>query len=296
MSQQTPMNTKRRRQPRAWLFALLFFAVGSWAANEVIEIITEANSDDAPSITTAAVAPTEVTTTTTPPKMPPIKTAAVTMTKSNDNYVSVEEILDEGEAEAPDEEDFYESPGETESSDYVNLDEILYGTTDEEVISRIKSKEGDIEPPTRESLESEMQDLKQEVLAINRDLLILEEDLLFPAGTQVNVFVSIDASDYFSLDGVTLKINNRPINNHLYTNRELQALYRGAVQRLYSGNLPTGEHELVMVVTGRGPKGRDFRRAVSIDFTKENGTKYVELKIRADELRQQPTFQLREWD
>ena len=209
-------------------------------------------------------------------------------------YLSVEEIMAEDETEELTTETVEEV--DNDDSEFINLDEILYGTTDEEEITRIKTEEGDIEPPTRKSLESEMQSLKQEVLAVNRDLFILEEDLLFPSGTQVNVFVSIDASQYFSLDGITLKINDRPISNHLYTKRELQALKRGAVQRLYTGNLPTGEHELVAVVTGQGPEKRDFRRAVSIDFTKKTGTKYVELKIQGDTLRQQPLFQLKEWD
>ena len=68
------------------------------------------------------------------------------------------------------------------------------------------------------------------------------------------------------------------------------------MQRLYTGNLPTGEHEIVAIVTGQGPEGRDFRRAISVDFTKKSGTKYVELKIKGDDLRKQPLFQLKEWD
>ena len=90
-----------------------------------------------------------------------------------------------------------------------------------------------------------MQSLKQKVVNVNRDLFSLEEDLLFPSSTQVNVFVSMDAGPYFKLDGVTLKINDKPISTHLYTKHEVGALQRGAVQRLYTGNIPTGEHELV---------------------------------------------------
>ncbi|PIE42227.1 MAG: AraC family transcriptional regulator [Gammaproteobacteria bacterium] len=141
-----------------------------------------------------------------------------------------------------------------------------------------------------------MQALKQKVLEINRDLFVLEEDLLFPSSTQINVFVSFDAKDYFALDGITLKVDDRPISNHLYTKRELKALERGAVQRLFTGNLATGDHELVAIVTGVGPAGRDYRRAISLDFEKVSGTKYIELKIIGDELRKQPVFQLKEWD
>lgn len=320
MSQLTQNTTKKYRHPRVWLFGLLFLTVGSWAANEVTQYIAQAEveAEASGAVEQASTAePSEPVTldeqegaasenatsesSTTPGTENDIEInddAEDIVIESNAEegdleYLSVEEIMAEDETEEL-------SPQVTEEADddseFVNLDEILYGTTDEEEIARIKTEEGDIEPPTRKSLESEMQSLKQEVLAVNRDLFILEEDLLFPSGTQVNVFVSVDASDYFALDGVTLKINDRPISNHLYTERELQALKRGAVQRLYTGNLPTGEHELVAVVTGQGPEKRDFRRAVSVDFTKRSGTKYVELKIQGDDLRQQPLFQLKEWD
>ncbi|MAR92323.1 MAG: AraC family transcriptional regulator [Pseudomonadales bacterium] len=145
-------------------------------------------------------------------------------------------------------------------------------------------------------MQQEMQDLKEKILQVNRDLFILEEDLLFPSSTQVNVFVSYDALEYFQLDGVSLKINDRPISNHLYTERELKAMNRGAVQRLFTGNLPVGEHELVAVVTGVGPSGRDYKRAVSLAFEKTSGTKYIELKIEGDDLRQQPGFRLKQWE
>lgn len=208
-------------------------------------------------------------------------------------FLTVEEILDE-DVDRIDEPEVEQTP--PEEQEFVNLNEILYGTTDEEEIQEIKAQEQGIEQPTRQSLEQEMQALKEKVLEINRDLFVLEEDLLFPSSTQVNVFVSFDAAEYFALDGVTLKINDRPISNHLYTKRELSALDRGAVQRLFTGNLPTGDHELVAVVTGVGPEGRDYRRAVSLDFAKSSGTKYIELKIVGDELRKQPIFQLKEWD
>ena len=317
---QTQTNIKLRRRPRAWLFALLFFAIGSWAANEASEYIS--NPDDSEKAETVADdlvenvvenlvdsdIDTDIDTSTDAATaldsdsalaVEDSDTAEDFVIESNAEdgdleYLSVEEIMSEDETAEPAPSD--ETAADDEDSEFVNLDEILYGTTDEEEIARIKTEEGDIEPPTRQSLETEMQSLKKEVLTVNRDLFILEEDLLFPSGTQVNVFVSIDASDYFSLDGVTLKINNRPISNHLYTKRELDALYRGAVQRLYTGNLPTGEHELVAIVTGQGPEGRDFRRAVSVDFAKNSGTKYVELKIKGDDLRKQPLFQLKEWD
>ena len=71
-----------------------------------------------------------------------------------------------------------------------------------------------------------------------------EEELLFPANTQVAVFVSMDVGDFFALDSISLKIDNREVSSYLYTPREAAALVKGGVQRLYVGNLKAGSVRL----------------------------------------------------
>jgi hypothetical protein len=146
-----------------------------------------------------------------------------------------------------------------------------------------------------QALDTRIQTLKQEVIELNRDLLALEEELLFPANTQVAVFLSMDVGTLFQLDSVQLKFDNSVVTNYLYTDRELQALYRGGVQRLYLGNLRTGSHELVAIFTGKGPHDRDYRRGATVTFDKATGPKYIELQIRDETRSQQPEFHVKEW-
>lgn len=145
-------------------------------------------------------------------------------------------------------------------------------------------------------IDTEMQTLKDEVLDLNRELFMLEEELLFPANTQVAVFVSMDVGEFFALDSVQLKIDDKPISNYLYTERELKALLRGGVHRLYLGNLKTGEHELTAVFTGQGPHARDYRRGATLKVEKGVGAKFVELRISDRLSAQQPEFVVREWE
>jgi len=149
---------------------------------------------------------------------------------------------------------------------------------------------------TPASLDEEIQSLKQEVLALNRELFILEEELLFPANTQVAVFLSLDIGEFFSLDSVQLKINDKVVSNYLYTQREVAALHQGGVQRLYMGNLKAGEHELVAIFTGQGPNGREYRRGASHVLTKTLGARFIELKIVDNDSSEQPDFNIREWE
>jgi hypothetical protein len=146
------------------------------------------------------------------------------------------------------------------------------------------------------SLDQEVQDLKKEVLDLNRELFVLEEELLFPANTQVAVFVSMDVGEFFALDSVTLKLDNKEIANYLYTEREAQALLKGAVHRVFIGNLKAGDHELVALFTGQGPHVRDYRRGATIKLTKGVGAKYMELKISDRAVKAQPEFVVKEWE
>lgn len=164
---------------------------------------------------------------------------------------------------------------------------------------------GDVAMPTslpaadiaeQATLDQRLQSIKKDALALNRDLRILKEELQFPANTQVAVFLSVDAANLFELDAVNVKVDDKVVANHLYTEQQLDALVRGGIQKLHLGNIKSGEHELVAVFTGRGPKGRDFRRAASYEFVKGNNAKYLELKITDSNKSKQPDFEIKDWE
>ncbi len=145
-------------------------------------------------------------------------------------------------------------------------------------------------------LDQQVQDIKKNVVDLNRDLFMLEEELLFPANTQVAVFVSMDVGEFFALDSVTLRVDNREVSNYLYTPREIAALAKGGVQRLYVGDVKAGNHELVAFFEGKGPNNRYYRRGASLKFEKSIGAKYLEIKITDHERSQQPEFEIKDWE
>ncbi len=146
------------------------------------------------------------------------------------------------------------------------------------------------------TLDESIQNLKTLVMNLNRDLFLLEEELLFPANTQVAIFVSMDVGEFFDLDSVQIKLNDQNVANYLYTSREVDALIRGGVQQLYLGNMKAGQHELVAIFTGHGPHERDYRRGATIVFDKGIGPKYIELSISDREQKLQPEFVVTEWE
>ncbi len=154
----------------------------------------------------------------------------------------------------------------------------------------------DAPPAELKTLDQEVQGLKKDVIDLNKDLFVLEEELLFPANTQVALYISMDVGTFFALDSVTVKIDNKEVKNYLYTAREADALLKGGVQQIYLGNLKVGKHELVAFFTGKGPLERDYKRGATVNFDKGVGAKYLELKITDRVPKHQPEFMIKDWE
>jgi len=128
-------------------------------------------------------------------------------------------------------------------------------------------------------LDEQVQDIKKDVLELTSELSLLEEKLLFPSNTQVSVFVSLISDNGLMLDSMQIKLNNKVVAQHLYSHREIEALRAGGVQRIYTGNIKTGDHELVASLIGRTESGDGRQYDAGFAVTKAVGPKFVEIQI-----------------
>jgi len=128
-------------------------------------------------------------------------------------------------------------------------------------------------------LDEQVQEIKSDVLSIAQELNQLEEKLLYPSGTQVAVFVALAKGDQMRLDAVRLQIDGQLVAHHIYSFKELEALRKGGVQRIYVGNVATGDHKIEVLVDGKLEGGADFSRTESFTFRKEVKPKMVELTV-----------------
>ena len=128
-------------------------------------------------------------------------------------------------------------------------------------------------------LDEQVQEIKSDVLEIAAELNRLEEKLLYPSGTQVAVFVALSKGDGMRLDAVRLEIDGMPVAHYIYSAKELEALRKGGVQRVYVGNVTTGEHRLDVFVGGKLEDGGDFAPSEHFVFRKEVEPKLVELTL-----------------
>ncbi len=130
-----------------------------------------------------------------------------------------------------------------------------------------------------QGLDEQVQGIKSDVLGIAAELTRLEERLLYPSNTQVAVFVSLPEGETLRLDSVQIQIDGAPVARHIYSFKELEALQKGGVQRIYTGNLSTGEHRLEVSVAGKLPGGADFRGTESFGFSKGVEPKLVGITV-----------------
>ncbi|HZN03609.1 MAG TPA: hypothetical protein VFD06_08465 [Candidatus Polarisedimenticolia bacterium] len=128
-------------------------------------------------------------------------------------------------------------------------------------------------------LDEQIQEIKSDVLRMAAELSQLEEKLLYPSGTQVAVFVALAKGDPMRLDSVKLQIDGKPVAHYIYSAKELEALRKGGVQRLYVGNVATGDHQLEVVVEGKREGGADFSRTERFAVRKDVKPKLVGLTL-----------------
>ena len=138
-------------------------------------------------------------------------------------------------------------------------------------------------------LDEQVQEIKTDVLSIAAGLNQLEEKLLYPSDTQIAVFVSMAKGDKNRLDAVDIQLDGKSVAHHLYTFKELEALQKGGVQRIYVGNVKTGEHALRVTAMGKSEGGSDFQKNESFTITKNVGPKLVGVVLNGK------TLTLKDW-
>jgi hypothetical protein len=104
------------------------------------------------------------------------------------------------------------------------------------------------------SLDEQVQEIKSDVLGIASELSLLEE---------------------------RLEIDGELVAHYIYSFKELEALEKGGVQRVYTGNVATGGHDLTVAVNGKLRNGNDFSSSETFSFNKSIDPQLLGLTLSA---------------
>ena len=143
-------------------------------------------------------------------------------------------------------------------------------------------------------LDEQVQEVKSDVLSIAAELSQLEEKLLYPSNTHLAVFVALAQGEKFRLDAVQVQIDGQLATHYIYTFKELEALQKGSVQRLYTGNITTGQHEIEVSLSGKLENGNDYSRTERFPFSKGVGPKLIGVTLAGPDAGK-PAIDLGEW-
>jgi hypothetical protein len=129
------------------------------------------------------------------------------------------------------------------------------------------------------ALDEQVQDIKKDVLDISNNLIQFEEKFIYPPNTQVSIFLAVAQGDKSRIVTVKIRIDGKDTASHSYSSKELDALRLGGVQRIYTGNIRGGEHALEVELTGESTSNKDYQQNTSYKFTKDAGTKLIEITL-----------------
>lgn len=129
------------------------------------------------------------------------------------------------------------------------------------------------------ALDEEVQDIKKEILELSTEFYRFEEKFVFPPNTQLSIFLEVAQADIFRLDAVSIKIDGNDAAHHIYNPTELEALQRGGVQHIYTGNIRSGGHTLEVSLIGKSTSNKDYQQKSVYKFTKDVGTKLIKITL-----------------
>jgi hypothetical protein len=134
-------------------------------------------------------------------------------------------------------------------------------------------------------LDEQVQEVKSDVLSIAAELARLEERLLYPSNTHLAVFIALADRDTLRLDAVQIQIDGQPVAHSIYSFKELEALQKGGVQRIYTGNVPTGDHQIEVTVAGKLDTGKEYSRTERFGFNKGIEPKLLGVTLGSSQLQ-----------
>lgn len=128
-------------------------------------------------------------------------------------------------------------------------------------------------------LGEQVQNVKKDVLSIAKELDQLEEQLLYPSHTQMSIFISLRNQSKLRLDSVDIELDGKEVAHHLYTANEIEAFNAGGVQKIFTGNVTLGMHDMKVTMRGQSASGDTVRIVKSFPVEKEIKAGIAELSL-----------------
>lgn len=146
-----------------------------------------------------------------------------------------------------------------------------------------------------QKLDEEIEDVLNAVVTLGAEMAVLEESREMSGSNQLLVLVSVDPSPFFKLEAIQLKIDDRTVSYHQYSNTELNAIVQGGSHRLFWDDVLSGNHQISAALFGRVPGDPDFQREATKMVSIGHGRRVVELRVSSGKSQTYPEVNIQEW-
>jgi hypothetical protein len=149
------------------------------------------------------------------------------------------------------------------------------------------------------AIDTEIQKLKAESLALNRDASAVEEDFLFPAYTRISVDVSVGISGLL-LHEIKVQVDaNDPVTYVFHESESIALLQNKGLFRLMLANATPGEHQVHAEYVARyadaSPSDRSLHGSLDGTFVKDEQTRSLEIVVGHGLSFHEPQMLMRTW-
>jgi hypothetical protein len=144
-------------------------------------------------------------------------------------------------------------------------------------------------------INQEKSQLKVDVDALGRDIAVLEKNVLLPAASRVEVFLSMVPDLDYKLGSVILLVDGKEVAKHDYSSADIKSLRFGGLHTLWQGNLQSGSHKLQADFYGFDRKDKPVQNTASLDFEKVGKAHALELTITSAEEGNLVVHSIKDW-
>lgn len=132
---------------------------------------------------------------------------------------------------------------------------------------------------TKATTVEQLQALKLEMVQLNKHVKQLKEQGNNPAEQLLSLYLSLEVNDKFDLYNVKIVIDNKLELSKNYSDKEINALKQGGVQRLYMKNIVKDAHRISAFLLGTDKKGKTYRLGATGHFDNTQSSSAIELKV-----------------
>ncbi len=140
---------------------------------------------------------------------------------------------------------------------------------------------------------SNFDELRRSYVELRRDVMLADRSKVVPGDSQIAVYVSIDPRATATPAALSLEIDGSVVGVTEYSERQRDALRRGASMMSYIGTPPPGTNTLTATISGTRKDADPFLRTTPLVLPESTAPRFVEIELSHTQTKDIPDVNAR---